>query len=74
MLDEETNSLLQIEMNTISCSFPGLSRLVSQLHQYVTVTDHLLHYLLCFFYTAEFYSTCLQVIASILWGSDWHRL
>ncbi|KAG7610564.1 Glutathione synthase [Arabidopsis suecica] len=33
MLDEETNSLLQIEMNTISCSFPGLSRLVSQLHQ-----------------------------------------
>nr|CAB51027.1 glutathione synthetase [Arabidopsis thaliana] len=33
MLGEETNSLLQIEMNTISCSFPGLSRLVSQLHQ-----------------------------------------
>ncbi|EFH48533.1 glutathione synthetase [Arabidopsis lyrata subsp. lyrata] len=33
MLDEETNSLLQIEMNTISSSFPGLSRLVSQLHQ-----------------------------------------
>ncbi|EOA19388.1 hypothetical protein CARUB_v10000662mg [Capsella rubella] len=33
MLDEETNSLLQIEMNTIACSFPGHSRLVSELHQ-----------------------------------------
>ncbi|CAA7044940.1 unnamed protein product [Microthlaspi erraticum] len=33
MLDEETKSLLQIEMNTISSSFSGLGRLVSELHQ-----------------------------------------
>ncbi|WZZ84755.1 hypothetical protein YC2023_113334 [Brassica napus] len=33
MLDEETKSLLQIEMNTISCSFPGFGRLVTELHQ-----------------------------------------
>ncbi|XP_010550964.1 PREDICTED: glutathione synthetase, chloroplastic [Tarenaya hassleriana] len=32
MLDEETKSLLQIEMNTISSSFPGLGCLVSELH------------------------------------------
>ncbi|CAA0829277.1 Glutathione synthetase- chloroplastic [Striga hermonthica] len=33
MLDEQTNSLLQIELNTISSSFPGLSCLVSELHR-----------------------------------------
>ncbi|KAJ4900688.1 hypothetical protein Rs2_14639 [Raphanus sativus] len=33
MLDEETKSLLQIEMNTISCSFPGFGCLVTELHQ-----------------------------------------
>ncbi|XP_065853597.1 glutathione synthetase, chloroplastic [Euphorbia lathyris] len=33
MLDEETKLLLQIELNTISTSFPGLSCLVSELHR-----------------------------------------
>ncbi|KAM1490503.1 hypothetical protein FF2_033106 [Malus domestica] len=33
MLDEETKLLLQIEMNTISASFPGLGCLVSDLHR-----------------------------------------
>ncbi|KAL3838154.1 hypothetical protein ACJIZ3_022745 [Penstemon smallii] len=33
MLDEQTNLLLQIELNTISSSFPGLSGLVSELHR-----------------------------------------
>ncbi|EEC69407.1 hypothetical protein OsI_38561 [Oryza sativa Indica Group] len=33
MLDSETNSLLQIELNTISASFPGLGSLVSELHR-----------------------------------------
>lgn len=33
MLDSETNSLLQIEMNTISVSFPGLCSLVTKLHR-----------------------------------------
>ncbi|CAI9271877.1 unnamed protein product [Lactuca saligna] len=33
MLDENTNLLLQIELNTISCSFSGLSCLVSELHR-----------------------------------------
>ncbi|XP_048127676.1 glutathione synthetase, chloroplastic isoform X2 [Rhodamnia argentea] len=33
MLDEQTKSLLQIELNTISSSFPGLSCLVSELHR-----------------------------------------
>ncbi|KAM1095571.1 hypothetical protein EV2_010741 [Malus domestica] len=33
MLDEETKQLLQIEMNTISSSFPGLGCLVSDLHR-----------------------------------------
>ncbi|KAK4403952.1 Glutathione synthetase, chloroplastic [Sesamum angolense] len=33
MLDEQTNLLLQIELNTISSSFPGLSCLVSELHR-----------------------------------------
>ncbi|KAM0038763.1 putative glutathione synthase [Helianthus debilis subsp. tardiflorus] len=33
MLDEKTNLLLQIELNTISCSFSGLSCLVSELHR-----------------------------------------
>ncbi|KAK3014133.1 hypothetical protein RJ639_007925 [Escallonia herrerae] len=33
MLDEQTNMLLQIELNTISSSFPGLSSLVSELHR-----------------------------------------
>ncbi|CAB4285260.1 unnamed protein product [Prunus armeniaca] len=33
MLDEQTKLLLQIEMNTISCSFPGLGCLVSDLHR-----------------------------------------
>ncbi|KAL7259455.1 hypothetical protein ACSBR1_005368 [Camellia fascicularis] len=32
MLDEKTKLLLQIELNTISSSFPGLSCLVSELH------------------------------------------
>ncbi|KAI9383089.1 hypothetical protein POPTR_013G026800v4 [Populus trichocarpa] len=33
MLDEQTKLLLQIELNTISSSFPGLSCLVSDLHR-----------------------------------------
>uniref|UniRef100_A0A7N0V400 Glutathione synthetase n=2 Tax=Kalanchoe fedtschenkoi TaxID=63787 RepID=A0A7N0V400_KALFE len=33
MLDEQTNLLLQIEMNTISSSFAGLGCLVSELHR-----------------------------------------
>ncbi|KAK4797122.1 hypothetical protein SAY86_029448 [Trapa natans] len=33
MLDQQTNLLLQIELNTISSSFPGLSCLVSELHR-----------------------------------------
>ncbi|KAK6138018.1 hypothetical protein DH2020_028245 [Rehmannia glutinosa] len=33
MLDEQTNLLLQIELNTNSSSFPGLSCLVSDLHR-----------------------------------------
>ncbi|KAK4739190.1 hypothetical protein R3W88_002887 [Solanum pinnatisectum] len=33
MLDEQTKLLLQIELNTISSSFPGLSCLVSELHR-----------------------------------------
>lgn len=33
MLDEQTKLLLQIELNTISSSFPGLSCLVSKLHR-----------------------------------------
>ncbi|XP_051121389.1 glutathione synthetase, chloroplastic isoform X2 [Andrographis paniculata] len=33
MLDQQTNLLLQIEINTISSSFPGLSCLVSELHR-----------------------------------------
>ncbi|XP_057789245.1 glutathione synthetase, chloroplastic [Salvia miltiorrhiza] len=33
MLDGQTNLLLQIELNTISSSFPGLSCLVSDLHR-----------------------------------------
>ncbi|TVU49990.1 hypothetical protein EJB05_01339 [Eragrostis curvula] len=33
MLDSETSSLLQIELNTISSSFPGLGSLVSELHR-----------------------------------------
>ncbi|KAJ4719526.1 Glutathione synthetase [Melia azedarach] len=33
MLCEQTKSLLQIELNTISCSFPGFSSLVSELHR-----------------------------------------
>ncbi|XP_072976369.1 glutathione synthetase, chloroplastic [Typha angustifolia] len=33
MLDAETNLLFQIELNTISSSFPGLSCLVSELHR-----------------------------------------
>ncbi|KAF3784108.1 Glutathione synthetase [Nymphaea thermarum] len=35
MLDAETNELLQVELNTISSSFAGLSCLVSQLHRYL---------------------------------------
>ncbi|GAB2228926.1 hypothetical protein Droror1_Dr00023060 [Drosera rotundifolia] len=33
MLDVQTNQLLQVEFNTISSSFPGLSCLVSKLHR-----------------------------------------
>ncbi|KAL9253423.1 Glutathione synthetase, chloroplastic-like protein [Drosera capensis] len=33
MLDVQTNRLLQVEFNTISSSFPGLSCLVSKLHR-----------------------------------------
>ncbi|KAJ0078571.1 hypothetical protein Patl1_22757 [Pistacia atlantica] len=33
MLDEHTKLLLQIELNTISCSFPGLGTIVSELHR-----------------------------------------
>ncbi|KAK7332946.1 hypothetical protein VNO80_29703 [Phaseolus coccineus] len=35
MLDEKTNSLLQIELNTIASSFAGLSNLVTELHRYI---------------------------------------
>lgn len=35
MLDAQSKELLQIELNTISCSFPGLSCLVMDLHRYV---------------------------------------
>ncbi|KAK8942648.1 hypothetical protein KSP39_PZI009253 [Platanthera zijinensis] len=35
MVDAETDLLLQIELNTISSSFPGLSCLVSNLHRYL---------------------------------------
>ncbi|PKA53959.1 Glutathione synthetase, chloroplastic [Apostasia shenzhenica] len=35
MLDAETELLLQIELNTISSSFSGLSCLVSELHRYL---------------------------------------
>uniref|UniRef100_A0A0A8YCI1 Cl5290_1 n=1 Tax=Arundo donax TaxID=35708 RepID=A0A0A8YCI1_ARUDO len=38
MLDSETSSLLQIELNTISTSFPGLGSLVSELHR--TLINH----------------------------------
>ncbi|KAJ3681072.1 hypothetical protein LUZ60_015561 [Juncus effusus] len=38
MLDSETNMLLQIELNAISSSFPGLGSLVTQLHR--TVIKH----------------------------------
>ncbi|XP_015570610.2 glutathione synthetase, chloroplastic [Ricinus communis] len=33
MLDEQTKLLLQIELNTISASFPGLSPLITNLHR-----------------------------------------
>lgn len=33
MLDAQSNDLLQIELNTISCSFPGLSCIVTDLHR-----------------------------------------
>ena len=33
MLDEQTKLLLQIELNTISSSFPGLSCLVNELQR-----------------------------------------
>ncbi|KAG9457460.1 hypothetical protein H6P81_001968 [Aristolochia fimbriata] len=33
MLDAQTKQLLQIELNTISCSFPGLGSLISTLHR-----------------------------------------
>lgn len=39
MLDEQTKSLLQIEMNTISSSFPGLSCLVTELHRLIRKTS-----------------------------------
>ncbi|KAK2640560.1 hypothetical protein Ddye_028355 [Dipteronia dyeriana] len=39
MLDEHTKLLLQIELNTISSSFPGLSSLVTELHR-----NLLIHY------------------------------
>ncbi|PIA39343.1 hypothetical protein AQUCO_02600058v1 [Aquilegia coerulea] len=35
MLDAQSKDLLQIELNTISCSFPGLSCLVSEFHRYL---------------------------------------
>ncbi|KAK9161367.1 hypothetical protein Syun_007708 [Stephania yunnanensis] len=38
MLDAQTKDLLQIELNTISSSFPGLSCLVGKLHKYLL--DH----------------------------------
>ncbi|KAJ6844449.1 glutathione synthetase, chloroplastic [Iris pallida] len=38
MLDNETNLLFQIELNTIASSFPGLSCLVSELHR--NLLDH----------------------------------
>ncbi|KAI9184910.1 hypothetical protein LWI28_002380 [Acer negundo] len=39
MLDEQTKLLLQIELNTISSSFPGLGSLVTELHR-----NLLIHY------------------------------
>ncbi|XP_027160433.1 glutathione synthetase, chloroplastic [Coffea eugenioides] len=44
MLDEQTKLLLQIELNTISSSFPGLSCLVSELHRLLLLQfrEHLL--------------------------------
>ncbi|KAI5424258.1 glutathione synthetase, chloroplastic [Lathyrus oleraceus] len=35
MLDEQTKSLLQIELNTISSSFAGFGSLVTELHRYI---------------------------------------
>ncbi|KAF5206216.1 Glutathione synthetase protein [Thalictrum thalictroides] len=35
MLDAQSQDILQIELNTISCSFPGLSCLVSELHRHL---------------------------------------
>ncbi|KAF9607156.1 hypothetical protein IFM89_032378 [Coptis chinensis] len=35
MLDAQTNALLQVELNTISSSFAGLSCLVSELHRHL---------------------------------------
>ncbi|KAL5061030.1 hypothetical protein RYX36_032634 [Vicia faba] len=35
MLDEETKSLLQIELNTISSSFAGFGSVVTELHRYI---------------------------------------
>ncbi|XP_027352818.1 glutathione synthetase, chloroplastic-like [Abrus precatorius] len=35
MLDGKTNSLLQIELNTISSSFAGLGNLVTELHRHI---------------------------------------
>nr|GMD43684.1 glutathione synthetase, chloroplastic [Ipomoea batatas] len=40
MLDEQTKLLLQIELNTISSSFPGLSCLVSELHRFAAIIFH----------------------------------
>ncbi|KAF5201321.1 Glutathione synthetase protein, partial [Thalictrum thalictroides] len=36
MLDAQSQDILQIELNAISCSFPGLSCLVSELHSLLT--------------------------------------
>ncbi|BBN00343.1 glutathione synthase [Marchantia polymorpha subsp. ruderalis] len=35
MLDVATGDLLQVELNTISCSYPGLGSVVSDLHKYL---------------------------------------
>ncbi|KAF7805146.1 glutathione synthetase, chloroplastic-like [Senna tora] len=41
MLDEQTKSLLQIELNTISSSFAGFSGLVAELHKNVILRNYL---------------------------------
>ncbi|XP_020404312.2 glutathione synthetase, chloroplastic isoform X3 [Zea mays] len=54
MLDSETNSLLQIELNTIPSSFPGLGSLVSELQRLYKMIFHQKAWMPC----ARCSSTC----------------